>query len=90
MKYWRAEPWGAWRDNLHTAILCREVLRPHLKKGARVKLDDFFYRDPVERASDARGQVIGLLRMIGKKRSAKDPRPKRKRKARARGATANG
>lgn len=24
-RYWAEEPWGPWRDNLHTAMVCREI-----------------------------------------------------------------
>jgi len=82
--YWRTEPWGAWRDNLHAAVVAREVRRPQLRKGAGNKLEDFFYRDPVERQADARAQVINLFRMIGTKRRAGEKRRRKKRKGQGR------
>lgn len=47
--YWQQEPWGPWRDNLHTAILAREVRRPHLKENAKDELDTFMVMSPAER-----------------------------------------
>ena len=46
--YWMHEPWGAWRDNLHAAIIATEIVRPNLKKGARVGVDTFMLRHPGE------------------------------------------
>jgi len=51
-RYWMQEPWGAWRDNLHTAIIARASLTPHLKKGARIDLMDFMLRHPEEVAEE--------------------------------------
>lgn len=51
-KYWLHEPWGAWRDNLHTAMLAVEIIRPNLKKGAQVGLDAFMLRHPDELAEE--------------------------------------
>lgn len=45
-RYWMHEPWGAWRDNLHAALIAMEVIRPNLKKGARISLDAFMVRHP--------------------------------------------
>jgi hypothetical protein len=81
-RYWRAEPWGPWRDNLHMAVLAREVIKPHLRKGVRVRLADYFYRDPEERQHEARAQLISSLRMIGRRRHKSEPRGKRKAKGR--------
>lgn len=50
--YWEHEPWGAWRDNLHAAIIAGEVIRPHLKKGAKISLDSFMVRHPQEVAEE--------------------------------------
>jgi len=63
-KYWVAEPWGSYRDNLHAAIIAREVRRRYLKKGARSKLDDFMVVDPGERKREATGNLLDMLKMI--------------------------
>lgn len=51
-QFWTQEPWGPWRDNLHAAIIAAEVRRPNLKKGAKVKLEDFMLRHPDELAAE--------------------------------------
>lgn len=74
-RYWMQEPWGAWRDNMHAAIIARAVLTPHVKKGARIDLMDFMLRHPEEvaeeRASKRRAaarNVFAALRAIATKR----------------------
>lgn len=73
--YWQHEPWGAWRDNLHTAMLAREVLRPHMKKGAQLNLSDFMIQHPddiaeqqAERRKTAARNLFQLFKSIAKKR----------------------
>jgi hypothetical protein len=34
-RYWLHEPWGPWRDNLHAAMIAREVFKSTLKPSAR-------------------------------------------------------
>jgi len=51
--YWKLEPWGAWRDNMHAGIVAASVLQPHLKEGAKIKPEDFMLvdRDVLRRKS---------------------------------------
>lgn len=67
-QYWEEEPWGPFRDNLHTAILAREVRRPYLRKGATTKLNDFMVVNPARRQSEAGGKLINFLKMIARKK----------------------
>jgi hypothetical protein len=46
-RYWAEEPWGPWRDNLHAAIIAREIHRAHFK--GEIRLDDFMVLDPAKR-----------------------------------------
>jgi hypothetical protein len=65
-KYWLHEPWGAWRDNLHTAILASEFIRPYLKKGARISLDTFMLRHPDEVAEERQAKSKAAARNLFK------------------------
>jgi hypothetical protein len=47
-KYWSEEPWGPYRDNVHTAMMIAELLRPHLAKGAKIEMEAFMLRHPDE------------------------------------------
>jgi len=55
MAYYRLEPWGAWRDNFHAALIAAVTAN----KGARqpVALEDFYYRDEDE-ASEREAQRL--------------------------------
>lgn len=64
--YWKAEPWGPWRDNLHAALIAREVRRPQLRKGARVEVESFMVRDPGDRQRDANQRFVGMLMTMAK------------------------
>lgn len=64
--YWEAEPWGPWRDNMHAAIIAREIRRPQVKPGTRVDHETFMLRDPRIRSKDNETKVIAFLRAIAK------------------------
>jgi len=65
-KYWGAEPWGSWRDNLHFAIIGRELRRPQVKPGTKIDLNDFMIRDPDERRREGMANLITFLRSVAK------------------------
>lgn len=65
--YWRCEPWGSWRDNLHVAILAREIRRPQLRKGVRIDMNDFMVRSPAERKAEAASNLLTFLKSVAKK-----------------------
>ncbi len=68
-RYWESEPWGAWRDNMHAAVIAREIRRTI--PGAKVPvLSVWMLRDPRERAAEANSQVLSALGTIGVKMSA--------------------
>jgi hypothetical protein len=70
-RYWREEPWGPWRDNLHAAIIAREIARPNLRPGSKYSLSDAFYRPVEEKVTDGRMRVINFLKLIARPRSEK-------------------
>jgi hypothetical protein len=76
LRYWEVEPWGAWRDNLHAAIIAREVRRPYLRKGASNDLDDFMVMDPEIRRRRRLTALIQALRESGK-RTERRKQPKK-------------
>lgn len=63
-RYWRAEPWGAWRDNMHAAIIAREVRRPNMKNQRKNLLSDFMIEDPAVRAEEGQKKVAGLFSLF--------------------------
>lgn len=66
--YWTYEPWGAWRDNMHAAIIATNVIRPHLQRGKKVSVDDFMLQHPevaAERLAKRRlAATAGLARFF--------------------------
>jgi len=73
-RFWRAEPWGPYRDNLHTAILAREIRRPQLKPGTLIDPDDFMIRPPLARAADRVSAFVRGLFAMSKPAKKKEPR----------------
>jgi hypothetical protein len=69
-RYWSAEPWGPWRDNLHTAILAKEIRRPQMQRGARINLESFMVQDPTKRAREASANLWNFLTVIAKPKAA--------------------
>jgi hypothetical protein len=62
--YWTAEPWGPWRDNMHVAILAKEIRRPQVRSGTKIDLDQFMMRDPADRRVDNQNKVITFLSAV--------------------------
>lgn len=73
-RYWDAEPWGPWRDNMHTALLAREIRRPQLRRGRTIDLDDFMVRSvedraesKMQKAEQEKGNFFAFLKTVAKK-----------------------
>lgn len=48
--FWNEEPWGAYRDNMHAALIIANLLRPHMEDPARaVDLHAFMFENPLDR-----------------------------------------
>lgn len=83
-KYWDFEPWGAWRDNLHAAILAREIRRPHLRRGSKIGIEPFMVKSPSTRRKESEQNLFTVLQTMAKGVSpaeAEKRRRKRKRKS---------
>lgn len=65
--YWDAEPWGPWRDNLHAALICKEIRRPQVAHGSRIDLDQFMVEQPKVRLRKAEGGLWNFLTLVAKK-----------------------
>jgi hypothetical protein len=65
--YWRLEPWGPYRDNMHAAMTVQQLLRPHLKAGTKLpSMMEFMFieqseRDDTIRAAN-RERYLGAFR----------------------------
>jgi phosphoenolpyruvate synthase/pyruvate phosphate dikinase len=76
-RYWGEEPWGAYRDNIHAAIVAREVRRGSVKGTHAIK--DFLLQTTERRAQDeqeaqrqSRGALFDMFRAMVTKGKGKD------------------
>lgn len=74
--YWNLEPWGAYRDNLHVAVLASTFLAPHVKE---VPTTDRFMLEPEWKIKQRQRQkVIAMMEAASRIKPPK-PKPKKKR-----------
>jgi hypothetical protein len=77
-KYWEAEPWGPFRDNIHAALIAQQVKFGRVKPGTRVSLDDFMVVDPAKRQRRNKAGLLAMLRLVGQpKKAPRKPRARR-------------
>lgn len=81
-RYWDQEPWGPWRDNLHAAIVAREVRRTRVKPSARVPLEQFMVRNPEERRKEGEQSFFGMMQAVATPVTAAEAESRRKAKKR--------
>jgi hypothetical protein len=70
-RYYEVEPWGPWRDNLHVALLAREVRRTRFPRSP-AKLQEFMVRSPWERAAEAEQNLFAMFGATAVKVTAKE------------------
>lgn len=70
IRYWRMEPWGTWRDNMHTAIIAREVRRPWTKDIPSLAIENFLLLPPDARPAveETRSNVVNMFKSIARRR----------------------
>jgi hypothetical protein len=79
-RYFEVEPWGPWRDNLHAAVIAREVRRTmQTKRGSKISLDQFMLKTSGERAVEAEKKVIATLGAIAVPVSPKEAQKRLKK-----------
>lgn len=80
--YYRQEPWGTFRDNLHAAQIASTVANYGFRKPKRAAtVDDFLIKTKEERSADNRTKLLSFFRAMsvkGKPGSKPKPSPKRK------------
>jgi hypothetical protein len=59
--YWREEPWGPIRDNTHAAMIVTELLKPHLKEGAKISIGDYMLKLPEDREAETAAIIVQKL-----------------------------
>lgn len=64
-RFWDHEPWGPWRDNMHAALICRELRRPYLKDPMKpTPLGEFMLREPEEIAQEKEEARQGRVKQL--------------------------
>jgi hypothetical protein len=67
--YWRQEPWGAYRDNIHTGLICSILSNIHRRKGApEVSYDAFILRDKIEQQEMETRKTLSWFRGVARRK----------------------
>lgn len=68
MAYYELEPFGATRDNMHSAQIVSLLYNVNKRKGAPPKeSSDFLFKDEYTRRQDDTGDFMAGLRSLAKK-----------------------
>lgn len=70
-RYWLEEPWGPWRDNLHAALIAREVRRGNFK--GQHQLDTFMLigrTQMIQRQGAVKKGVFSMLKSMAQRKKA--------------------
>lgn len=72
--YWRTEPWGAFRDNVHAGIVAAAVTAPHVRRGKKAPtFKDYLLKDAVtaqqERRAGTRAAIASLKARAKRKKN---------------------
>lgn len=68
-RYWIEEPWGAFRDNIHAALVAMEVRQSYVPKWKR-SIEPFLVKGPSRKfAEEVEGKkgVFGMLKTMAKR-----------------------
>jgi hypothetical protein len=72
-RFWRTEPWGAHRDNVHTGILASLIVNALRKKGSKaVSYQDFMLVDRDEHRKQETQRTINWLKSVAKPKKKKN------------------
>lgn len=83
-RYWDVEPWGPWRDNLHAAIISREIRRRGARRGARIGVDQFMVKSPTTRRKESEQNLFTLLQAVSTGVSPAEAERRRRKQKRKR------
>jgi hypothetical protein len=70
--YWSEEPWGAYRDNMHAAMIVSELLKPHYKQGATpLPMHRFMFEHQEDRKRQAAATFVARLDAMARRDARK-------------------
>lgn len=83
-RYFSEEPWGPIRDNIHTALICREIVRSRMKNPRqRIDLAPWMLEHPEKRRRGHLTAFVQTLRAMSggiRKHVSEVRRPVRRRR----------
>lgn len=85
VRFYQEEPWGPWRDNVHAALIAREVARLRMKPNARVEIDNWMLEHPDKRRRKRLSGFVNALKGMAGERIHISEHNARKRKAKVNG-----
>lgn len=69
-QYWRQEPWGAMRDNIHAGLIASTIANANRKKNAKpFSYQDFLIIDREEQAARQTAQTMAWLKALAKRKN---------------------
>jgi hypothetical protein len=67
--YWSHEPWGSYRDNIHSALICSILANVHRKKGTpEITYEQFMLKDRREHLQDETRKTLAWLRAVARRK----------------------
>ncbi len=71
--FWAREPWGAYRDNLHAALICSLIANAFRdpKKSGAVSFQDFMLADREKHQAKKTSEFINFLKAVAKPKKGK-------------------
>lgn len=67
-EYYRVEPWGSERDNLHAGIIAQQISRMIPSKKKPPSVSDFMLRPAEDRKVEETVKNLGILRAMATRR----------------------
>lgn len=69
MHYYKAEPFGQYRDNLHSAMICSILANIHRKKGKpEISYDQFMLKDKAEHQMHETRKTLAWFRSVARRK----------------------
>lgn len=70
MLFWRAEPWGPYRDNIHAGLIASILANIHRKKSApAVTYQEFMLVDPVDHKNKKTRETLAWMKAVARRKN---------------------
>jgi hypothetical protein len=72
-KFWAMEPWGSYRDNIHTGLLASLIVNALRKKGTKpISYQEFMLVDRDEHRKKQTAKTLNWLKSVAKPKKKKN------------------